>query len=116
MADNGGINITSASPDGAQIEHKYHKAIHDAVAVPVMELEDSSNSIMEEVSQFSIGNFFASGAFWLGVERLITVGYNDALFISCIPALCFGVTLSIVGFRQSKRRMNRLARYIPKNR
>ena len=113
MADDGGFNLTPGEDGGAQYVAKYHKLTHDVVGVPVMDIKDSISSAVEEVAQFSIGNFLASGAFWLGTERLITDGYKDALFLSCIAFFICGAVLAITGFRQARRRVTRLSRYIP---
>ena len=78
-----------------------------------MDIRDSTSSAKEELAHFSLGNILASGAFWLGTERLITVGYGDVLFLACIAFLICGVVLSITGYRQSVRRITRLERYLP---
>ena len=115
MVDKGGFNFSSGDGDesGAQYKVKYHKLTHDVVGVPVIDIKDSISSAVEEVAQFSIGNFLASGAFWLGTERLIINGYKDVLFLSCIAFFVCGVVLAITGFRQALRRVTRLSRYIP---
>lgn len=113
MVERDEFNVTPGNDGGAQYIAKYHKMTHDVVGVPVMEIKDSMRSAVEEVAQFSVGNFLASGAFWLGTERLITDGHEDPLFLSCIAFLICGVVLAITGFRQARRRVNRLSRYIP---
>ena len=113
MANDSGLVINKDSGEGAKFIPQYHTATHDIVGVPVMEINDSASSAAEEIAQFSIGNFLASGAFWLGAERLITNGYKDVLFISCIAFFICGVVLAVTGFRQAKRRVTRLKRYIP---
>ena len=113
MANRSGINVTETSDTGAQLVPKYHKATHDIVGVPVMEIKDAASSALEEVLQFSFGNFLASGAFWLGSERLITVGKADPLFLMCLVPFACGILLAIIGFRQARRRTNRLVRYVP---
>ena len=80
-----------------------------------MDIKDSTSAAKEELVHFSLGNILASGAFWLGAERLITVGYDDALFLSCIAFLICGIVLAITGYRQSIRRVTRLERYVPEN-
>lgn len=115
MVEEGGFNLSPGDDDkaGAQYVAKYHKLTHDVVGVPVMEIRDSMSSAVEEVVQFSIGNFLASGAFWLGTERLIINGYKDVLFLSCTAFFVCGVVLAVTGFRQARRRVTRLSRYIP---
>lgn len=111
MGDKEDINLSETS--GARLEPKYHAQEQDIVGVPVMDIRDASSSAKEEVLQFSVGGFLASGAFWLGVERLLTVGYSDALFLVCIAFFICGVVLAYVGFRQTMRRVSRLERYLP---
>ena len=113
MAEQTGINVTPTSDSGAQFELQYHKSKQAVVGVPVTEIRDASSSAVEEVLQFSFGNFLASGSFWLGIERWATMGYLDPLFLGCVSAFVCGIILSITGFRQARRRLSRLMRYIP---
>ena len=78
-----------------------------------MEIRDSISSAVEEVAQFSFGGFFMSGSFWLGIERFVTEGPGDNLVIICVISFFFGAGLAITGYRQARRRVTRLARYIP---
>ena len=113
MVEGSGIDVESNDEGGARVVPKYHTSTHDIVGVPVIDIKDAAGSDVEEFLQFSVGGFFASGAFWLGIERLVTVGYKDPLFYICVIALIFGAVLAFAGFRQTRRRINRLARYIP---
>jgi len=113
MSEHDGINVTSGN--GAQLEPVYHHNKQSIVGVPVMDLREASSSAVEEVAQFSVGGFLASGAFWLGVERLVTEGGTDALFLACIAFFICGGVLALTGFRQSLRRVRRLERYIPQD-
>ena len=113
MAEQSEINVEPTADSGAQLVPKYYKATHAIVGVPVVDIEDAANSAIEEVIQFSFGSFLASGSFWLGIERLLTVGYLDTLFHTCAIAFGCGIVLAITGFRQARRRVLRLARYIP---
>ena len=99
--------------DGARLESRYHQKEQDVVGVPVGDIRDASSSANEEVLQFTVGTFFASGAFWLGIERVLTEGWDDPVVWVCGVTVVFGLVLSITGFRQSQRRVRRLERYCP---
>ena len=103
----------SISLDGAKLQVNYHQNEQDVVGVPVMAIRDSISSAKEEVIQYSVGGFMFSGAFWLGFERVLTVGFKDAVFLSCIAFCICGACLTIFGFRQALRRVTRLERYVP---
>ena len=79
-----------------------------------MELRDARSSAMEEVYVFTLGNFFTSGSLWLGIERLVTEKGFDWLAVLCGVLFLVGVLLTVVGFRQSSRRVTRLMWYVPK--
>lgn len=79
-----------------------------------MDIRDASVSIRDEVFQFSVGGFLFSGSFWLGLERLVTVGYFDALFLGCVAFGISGAVSTYFGYKQAKRRLNRLEMYLPK--
>ena len=113
MAENTEIGVAQTAETGAKIIPQYHATRPDVVGVPVMEIRDASSSAKEEIFQFVAGNFLASGAFWLGIERLVTVGFEDTLFLACIAFFLCGVVVGVMGFRQSLRRVTRLSRYIP---
>ena len=98
MSEKTEIGVAQTGKTGAQINPRYHATRPDVVGVPVMEIKDASNSAKEEVFQFAAGNFLASGAFWLGIERLITVGFKDVLFLSCIAFFLCGVVVGVMGF------------------
>jgi hypothetical protein len=100
-------------PDGARLDPRYHKNEQDIVGVPVTDLRDATSSATEELWQFTAGSFFASGAFWLGFERLATEGWRDPLVWVCGISICFGLVLGVTGYRQSARRVRRLERYCP---
>jgi hypothetical protein len=85
------------------------------VGVAVEDLEDFMESSTEELGQFSIGGFLASGSFWLGIERLVTVPRaleGDILFWICVVAFIAGATIGFFGFRQLQRRQRRIGRII----
>ena len=107
------MNEIFAEPKGATLRSNYKENSQDVVGVPVPDIKESVDSAKEEVWQFSAGGFLFSGAFWLGFERLVTEGYQDALFLSCIPCLICGIVLAVTGYRQAMRRVNKLRKYIP---
>ena len=99
--------------DGSQFLPTYHNTKQDMGAVPIVDIRDASSFAKEEVAQFGVGGFLASGAFWMGLERLVTVGWYDTLFLcSCAFFVAGGVT-AFFGYRQTIRRITRLERYIP---
>ena len=100
---------------GATVQNTYHNRVEEICAVPKNEILDNSRAAMEEVWQYSIGGFLFSGAFWLGFERLMTEGPKDVLFLSCIAPVICGSVLAITGYRQARRRVTRLAQYLPDN-
>ena len=101
--------------DGATLDPNYIPNSQDVVGVPVREIEDSMDSAKEEVWQFSAGGFLFSGAFWLGFERIVTEGFKDVLFLSCIPCVICGAVLALTGYIQAMRRVNKLKKFIPNN-
>lgn len=100
-------------PSGATLEPNYHKGSQDVVGVPFMEIRDASSSVNEETLQFTAGTFLFSGAFWLSIERLCTVGVNDPVVWICAISMVFGLVLGFTGYRQQCRRVRRLERYCP---
>ncbi len=80
MTNDAGIVVSTVGATGATLSPDYKESIQEVVAVPVVEIEDASSSAFEEVAQFSIGSFFVSGGFWLGIERVFTEGFKDTLF------------------------------------
>jgi len=99
---------------GAKLKAIYHEGEQQIAPVPVMDLKDATATATEETLLSTGGTFLASGAVWLGVERLVTEGWADQLFGICIVAVVAGFILSFVGHRQRARRVNRLMRYCPK--
>lgn len=100
---------------GAKLRTIYHEGEQDIAPVPVMDLKDATASATEETLLSTGGTFLASGAIWLGIERLVTVGWQDQLFGVCAVAILAGSILSFVGHRQRSRRVTRLMRYCPKD-
>ena len=107
------INVQPSSGASPQLKPQYYDTDQPMVLVPVMDIRDASSSAKEEVAQFSAGGFFASGSFWLGLERLMTVGHEDSVFLCSIAFFICGSILGIVGLRQTMRRVSRLERYLP---
>lgn len=106
--------MAQQNPKGATIENNYHKLQEDICPVPKSAIHDNSSSAKEEVWQYSVGGFMFSGSFWLGLERLLTEGCKDSIFLICIAFSICGGLLAITGFRQAKRRVTRLEKFIPK--
>lgn len=106
-------DVVTAPRHGATLDSNYLENSQDVVGVPVPDIKESVESAKEEVWQFSAGSFLFSGAFWLGFERLVTEGVNDALFLSCIPCIVCGAVLALTGYRQAMRRVNKLKKFIP---
>src|SRR5215210_912103 len=100
---------------GAKLRAVYHEGEQQIAPVPVMDLKDATASATEETILSTGGTFLASGAAWLGLERLVTEGWQDQLFGICVVAVVAGVILSYVGHRQRSRRVTRLMRYCPRD-
>jgi hypothetical protein len=99
---------------GAAINPRYHDRDADFVGVDVNDLKDFKAASIEEFWQFAIGQFFAAGAFWLGLERLLTAsnGLKDPLFWICVIAFIAGSIIGYFGYRQLSRRQGRIDRII----
>ena len=115
MTRGSGLNVTPTSGGGAQFRTNYHVTTHEVVGVPVMEIQDASSAVPEEFVLLSVGNMMASAAFGLGIERSVTEGFSDPLFLVSIAFFLCGSILAGVGFRQTRRRYLRLSRYIPED-
>lgn len=103
-----------ARAGGSKLNSVYHDGVQEVAPVPVMDIKDAAASATEETVLSTGGTFLASGAVWLGVERLATEGIRDQLFGICVVAVIAGLILSWVGHRQQSRRVKRLERYCPK--
>ncbi|MEG3155825.1 hypothetical protein [Sphingomonas sp. RB1R13] len=101
------------APGGATLEPIYHQGKQGVVGVPVMEIKDATSSAFEERMLSVVGTFFASGAFWLGVDKLISEGPANPVFLVCLISMVCGGVVAWTGYRQSARRVNRLERYCP---
>lgn len=97
---------------GALIRQNYHTTEQNVVPVPMEDLRDFTSSSKEEFGQFTIGQFFFSGSFWLAIERLVTVGIKDPWFWVSIAFCIGGGTIGFFGFRQLNRRKNRIEKLI----
>ena len=80
----------------------------------VDELEDLKSGSRDEFAWFAVGQFFVSGAFWLGVERMVTesVFWTDRLFQTCVILLLAGAIVSYANFRSLQRRRSKIDRII----
>jgi hypothetical protein len=109
---------TGGGPSGVQASHaggatmgtEYYHRTTGVVPVAIDDLKDFKSSSVEEFLQFSLGGFFASGSFWLLVERFFTVPRwsADLLFWICVVAFAAGLTIGWFGFRQMKRRKTKI--------
>lgn len=101
---------------GASVTSRYHDYEEDVVGVRVDDLRDFKNASVEDFLQFVAGEFFAAGAFWLGVERIVTtdIWYKDALFWICAVALMSGLIIGYFGYKQLARRQTRIESIIQK--
>lgn len=96
--------------DGARLVTSYHHRQQHAVSVNMEDLRDFRDSSTEEFWQFSLGGFLASGSFWLGVERFVTIPewQEDILFWVCFFAFIAGSCIGFFGLRQLRRRRGRI--------
>ena len=95
---------------GASVTSRYHNREQDIVGVDVNDLKEFKSGSVEEFLQFVVGEFFAAGAFWLGIERIATVieWYKDAVFWICVIAFIAGLVIGFFGYRQLARRQTRI--------
>lgn len=98
------------SVSGATLQPRYHDREHDVVSMDVNELRDMGNASHEEFMQFVAGEFLMAGAFWLGVERFVTVEswQVDLLFWICVVSFVAGGVIAWFGYRQLRRRQKRI--------
>lgn len=108
----GATQNSLAQNAGATASPEYHDSKMGVIGVPVEDLDDFSKSSKEEFGQFAAGQFFLAGGFWLAVERLITNGYKDELFLVSLIAVVAGAVLAYAAFRQLKRRKTRIDKLI----
>ena len=99
---------------GATMSTEYADQDQVLTLVDVEDLREWKTGMREESWQFSLAGFFASGALWLGIERLVTEGLGDKLFLMCVVALIFSGTVGFFGLRQLGRRQRKIDRYIIK--
>lgn len=109
-----GSGASDSARTGASVTSRYLHRQQDIVGVALSDLEDFKAASTEEFWQFAIGQFFAVGGFWLGVERLFTVTnvVGDPLFWICVVSFIAGATISYFGYRQLKRRQTRMDKII----
>jgi hypothetical protein len=102
------------SQQGATFGTRYYGRALEGVPVTIDELEDFKSSSLEEFGQFAIGQFFMAGSFWLGIERLVTIGvfWADTLFWVCVVAFIGGSVVAYFGLRQLRRRRASIDRII----
>ncbi|WP_090879375.1 hypothetical protein [Bauldia litoralis] len=95
---------------GATYTATYVDRVIEGVPVSIRELEDFKSASVEEFWQFVAGEFLVAGAFWLGVERLVTVdnAMADLLFWICVVAFVAGCIVGFFGYRQLSRRQSRI--------
>ena len=84
--------------------------------VSVTDLNEFKSSALEEWWQFTLAQFFFSGALWLGVERYFTVENwrDDNLLLFCIGLVILSSIVGYFGLRQLLRRKSRIERILAK--
>jgi len=95
---------------GAGVTNQYHDYPDDIVGVRVSDLRDFRAARSEEFGQFAVAQFFAGGAFWLGIDRLASASsvLHDFVFWLCVVVLITSLIIGVVGFRQMRRRQTRI--------
>ena len=73
-------------------------------------LRDFKSGSIEEFLQLVVGEFFAAGAFWVGVERIFMAEnfLKDTLFWVCVVGFIAGLIIAVFGLRQLSRRKTRI--------
>ena len=92
------------------METRYHDRAQDVVGVDVKDLREFRSAGIEEFWQFVVGEFFAAGSFWVGVDRFFnSPNYlADPMFWVCVVAFIAGIVIGYFGYRQLSRRKTRM--------
>lgn len=88
-----------------------HRSLRTVVVTEEF-LEDIKEANRDNVRLFLLGEFLCAGSFWLGVEKLITEGYKDIIFIWCAATFFAGAVIIITGLRQHSRKQTRIQKYL----
>ena len=114
MAKESDTKIVISEDSGAKTRVVYAENQEHVINVMVGDLKSWKSSSLEEFAQFALAEFFAAGAFWLGVERWFTVDnwQQDILFWICGMAFATGMIVGFFGLKQMKRRRDRIQEYI----
>lgn len=108
------VRQIAGATQGAGYRAAYTDRKIPVVSVSIDELEDFKSASKDEFAQFAIAQFMAAGAFWLGIERLVTIPefWTDLLFWICVVCLIAGCCVGYFGFQQMRRRQTRIERII----
>lgn len=97
---------------GPEIRETWLHRREETMRVAVSDLEDLVEHQAEEVATFAIGQFFLSGAVWLGVGKYFDEGPGAPALVFCALAAMFGAVLFAVGLRQVSRKRKKLDRLL----
>lgn len=115
MADVAAAGTRYSTNSGARLRTTYYDREQDVVSVAMDDLREFKASSAEEFAQFALGEFMVAGAFWLGIERAVTIDQAwkvDLLFWICAIAFLAGAVIGFFGWRQLKRRKDKIDRII----
>ncbi len=109
---------SAATPGGAQIHTTYLVRRQESVAVNRTDLEDIKEFDGLQAIFSSLGMFFVSGGFWLGVEKVLEqskITMTPVIFL-CAVSILLGAVLFFVGWRMRYRKVSRIERIFDETR
>jgi hypothetical protein len=104
--------MTKRMATGPEIRETWLHRREQTMRISVSDLEDLVEHQAEEVATFAIGQFFLSGAVWLGVGKYFEEGPGSPALLFCAVAAAFGAVLFGVGLRQVSRKRKKLDRLL----
>jgi hypothetical protein len=105
-------HVAHTAPDGPEIRETWLHRREQTMRVSVTDLCDLTEYQTEEVATLSVGQFFLSGAAWLGVGKYFEEGPGSPALLFCALAAAFGAILFGVGLRQVSRKRKKLDRLL----
>lgn len=104
--------VAHGMPAGPEIRETWLHRRERTMRVSVTDLCDLTEYQTEEVATLSVGQFFLSGAVWLGVGKYFEEGPTSPALVFCGLAAAFGAILFGVGLRQISRKRRTLDRLL----
>lgn len=96
---------------GALIETQYHSRTSKVVPVNETDLHDLLDFDATEVGLMGVGQFMASGALWLFLDKYMDANFAwTGLSGFCAASFVFGVALIAAGFKMRLMKRQRIQR------